>query len=192
MRRFLSYLVFTLCCVIASKAVTYEQFFSVDNPIKFNDTNYYFAWSAHPQKIYYIQEYLPKGETLEHYNSMISISVVFWDKEPNDLIHAKISEIEQRKETDPVANYSTFEKDGAYILDFLVSEGDEEGLDVVEWDLHYYQKIKIDGKNATLLTFYSKRAYDDDILPFIKAIPSLRGKMFDAIIGLKLDPKFNK
>lgn len=191
MRRFLSYLFFSLCCVILSKAETFEQFFSVGNPIKFNHTDYYFAWSAHPRSIYYIQEYLPKGETFEHYDSMISISVTFWDKEPNDLISAKIAEIEQRKKTDLVANYTIFEKDGDYILDFLVSDGDEEGLDVVEWDLHYYQKIKIEGKNATLLTFYSKRAYDDDILPFIKSIPSLRGELFDALTGLKLDPKIN-
>lgn len=44
-------------------------------------------------------------------------------------------------------------------------------MNTVEVDVHYYRQMTINGKKASVLCFYSGRAYGDDILPFIQSIP---------------------
>ena len=43
---------------------------------------------------------------------------------PKDAVATKVSEIERRKQTDPICNYMVYEKDNEFILDFLVSKSD--------------------------------------------------------------------
>lgn len=176
----------------SASAETPHEYFSVGNPIKYCGEKYYFGWSAHPNDIYYLQEYLPKGETFERYNKMFTVSVIFWDREPLDVVNAKIAELEERKKTDIVTNYLVAENNGEYILEFIVSDGTPEALDCVEVDVHYYRQMTIDGKKASVLLFYSERAYGDDIIPFMKSIPDKRAQWYESMFELNLTPKMKK
>ena len=102
------------------------------------------------------------------------------DKNPNDefnvdelvkKIDAKIAELEQRKKTDPVTNYLVAENNGEYILEFIVGDSSDGKMNIVEVDVHYYKQMTINGRNASVLSFYSGRAYGDDIMQFIQSIP---------------------
>ena len=52
--------------------------------------------------------------------------------------------------------------------------------------------MKINGRIANVLNFYSCRAYGDDIMPFIQSIPEKRNAWYEGMSNLKLNPKFIK
>ena len=185
-------LLITLFSWLSVFAQSATEYFSVGNPINYCGTDYFLAWSSHPQDNYYLQEYLPKGETLEHYNQMFTVSVIFWDRTPLEAVTAIVAELEQRKQTDPVTNYSVAKNGDEYILEFIVGDSKNDELHTVEVNVHYYKQMTIDGRKASVLGFYSGRAYEDDILPFIKSIPDKRNAWYEGIVKLNLSPKFPK
>lgn len=172
-------------------AQTVAEYFNVGK-IKYCGTEYSLAWSARPQENYYIQEYLPEGESLGHYNQMFNVSVIFSDLTPLEAIKAKIGELEQRKKTDPITNYVVAKNNDDYILDFIVGDSSDGKMNIVEVDVHYYKQMKINGRNACVLYFYSSRAYGDDILPFIQSVPEKRNAWYEGMVNLKINPKFPK
>lgn len=176
------------CLSVSAQAVT--EYFYVGNPIKYCGAKYYLAWSARPIEDYYIQEYLPKGETFENYNQMFSVSVIFCDLTPFDAVQAKIAELEQRKKADPLINYLVVENDGEYILEFIVSDSDKVEMTTVEVDVHHYKQMTISGRKASVLEFYSCRAYGNEIMNFIESIPDKRQLWYEEMHNLKLSPKF--
>ena len=167
-------LITSMLCCLGVSAQTVTEYFDVGNPIKYCGTKYSLVWSARPQENYYVQEYLPKGESLEHYNQMFTVSVIFGDITPLEAVQAKIAELEQRKKTDPVTNYLVAENNGEYILEFIVGDSSDGKMNIVEVDVHYYKQMTINGRNASVLSFYSGRAYGDDIMQFIQSIPQKR------------------
>lgn len=191
MKCIISFFVLLFSClnVFAQSATEY---FSVGNPITYCGSDHFLTWSSHPQENYYIQEYLPEGESTDHYDQMFTVSIIFWDRTPKEAVEAKIAELEQRKKTDPVTNYILAENGNEYMLEFIVSDSDikKNTMNIAEVNLHHYKQMKINGRNASVLSFYSKRAYGDDILPFIASIPDKRGAWYEGMIKLNLKPKF--
>lgn len=183
-------IIFSVLSVMNLYSQEVTEYFSVGNPIKYCDTKFSLAWSAHPQDNYYVQEYLPKGETLENYNKMFTVSIIFWDRTPLEAVQAKIAELDERKKTDPVTNYMLAENNGEYILDFIVSDSKDGEVNTVEVDIHYYKQMTINGRKASVLSFYSCRAYGDDIMQFIQSIPKKRNVWYEGMTKLKLNPKF--
>ena len=185
-------LITSMLCCLGVSAQTVTEYFDVGNPIKYCGTKYSLVWSARPQENYYVQEYLPKGESLEHYNQMFTVSVIFGDITPLEAVQAKIAELEQRKKTDPVTNYLVAENNGEYILEFIVGDSSDGKMNIVEVDVHYYKQMTINGRNASVLSLYSGRAYGDDIMQFIQSIPQKRNAWYEGMSNLKLNPKFPK
>ena len=185
-------LITSMLCCLGVSAQTVTEYFDVGNPIKYCGTKYSLVWSARPQENYYVQEYLPKGESLEHYNQMFTVSVIFGDITPLEAVQAKIAELEQRKKTDPVTNYLVAENNGEYILEFSVGDSSDGKMNIVDVDVHYYKQMTINGRNASVLSFYSGRAYGDDIMQFIQSIPQKRNAWYEGMSNLKLNPKFPK
>ncbi len=192
MKRFTLFAAMLLALVIPAMAEKPQEYFTVGNPINYCGDAFYFGWSAHPHEAYYIQEYLPEGENFERYNRMFTVSVLLGNLKPIDAIKAKIAELDERKKTDPVTNYLVAENNGDYLLEFIVSDSKGDKLDCVEVDIHYYRQLKINGKKASVLSFYSVRAYGDDIVTFMKSIPERRQAWYDAMIRLDLKPQFLK
>ncbi|MBD5287112.1 MAG: hypothetical protein HDS27_06255 [Bacteroides sp.] len=191
MKILLSLTISFLCC-LSALAFDPVEYFNAGNPIKYCGTKYYLAWTANPVDNYYVQEYLPKGESLEHYNQMFSVSVTFCEELPLESVNAKIYELDQRKQTDPITNYTMAENNGDYILEFIVSDSPSGTFSTVEVDVHYYRQMTINGRNAIVLCFYSSRAYGDDIKPFIMSIPGKRVSWYEEMSKLKINPTFSQ
>ena len=191
MKVVISIIISLLSCLSLS-AQSATEYFNVGNPIKYCGTKFSLVWSALPQENYFVQEYLPKGESLDHYNQMFTVSVIFWDRTPLDAVQAKIAELEQRKKSDPITNYTVAENNGEYILEFIVGDSSDGNMNAVEVDVHYYKQMTINGRNASVLSFYSCRAYGDEIMPFIQSIPEKRNAWYEGMSNLKLNPKFPK
>jgi len=185
-------LIISLISCLGAFAQSTTEYFNVGDPIKYCGTKFSLAWSANPQENYFVQEYLPQGETLEHYNQMFTVSVIFWDRTPLDAVQAKVAELEQRKKSDPITNYMVAENNGEYILEFIVSDSNNGNMNTVEVNVHHYKQMTINGRKASILEFYSSRAYGDDIKKFIQSIPDKRNSWYEGMSKLKLNPRFPK
>ncbi|MEO5684904.1 MAG: hypothetical protein ABIQ88_19835 [Chitinophagaceae bacterium] len=155
-----------------------KEYFSIPGPVEYNKTMYQLSWSAHPAANYYKQEYIPAGEKSESFNQMIMVELVLGDIAAKDAVKAKIAELEQRKKTDPLANYQVIENKatGEYLLDFIMSQGP-----VAEWNMYRYMKLKdASGKKGIQLFAYSKRAYGAATNNFLKTLKTTRTPQINA------------
>ncbi|MBR5436067.1 MAG: hypothetical protein IK120_04305 [Muribaculaceae bacterium] len=184
--------VFLLGLVINSPLFcqTVKDYLGVGETIIFQDTIFELKWSQHPSAHFFNQEWLPRGENVGHYHQMFTVLVLISDEyTPEIAVRDKIAELEERAKTDACCNYNVYEKDGAYILDFLVSAGDGGTISIVESDIHYYKQVTVNGKKALQLLFYSHRAYDDDIMPYLATLKDKKYKWINEIsqIDIKLN-----
>jgi hypothetical protein len=157
------------------------EYLGVPGPILFGKVSYNLVWTSHPGDNYYKQEYLAKGDTIGKFKKLILVELLTDKATIEEVVVAKIVELNRIKETNPVVNYETFEKDGEVILDFLLSENTPDGkyMNIVERNVYRYKSF--DGKKGIkgiLLFGVSERAYGDEIDKFF---PELKTKRFDLI-----------
>ena len=88
MKTIVSIIISLLSCLSLS-AQSSTEYFNVGNPTKYCGTKYFLVWSAQPQENYFVQEYLLKGESLNHYNQLFTVSVIFGDRTPLEAVQAK-------------------------------------------------------------------------------------------------------
>ena len=160
--------------------------------LNFQGVDYQLGWSAHNSS-QCIQEYFPKGQVPESYTDMFTISVftnIVDGVTPTMAVAAKEAELEARKEkTKDVWNWSvmTNEETNEACIDFVCCSGKDGKLDIVEFDVHRYRMIQVDGKPALQLLFYSHRAYGDDITEMMNNLKDIRGKALLDIVDFNID-----
>lgn len=173
------------------KAQNVEDVLDVKS-FNFQGTDYHLGWGAHNSQ-QCIQEYFPKGQVPESYTDMFTISVfsnIVDGVTPTMAVAAKEAELEARKEkTKDVWNWSvmTNEETNEACIDFVCCSGKNDELDVVEFDVHRYRMIQVDGKPALQLLFYSHRAYGDDITEMMNNLKDIRGKALLDIVDFNID-----
>ncbi|MEO6314392.1 MAG: hypothetical protein ABIU63_09780 [Chitinophagaceae bacterium] len=163
-----------------------KEYFTVPGPLSYNQTSYQLSWSAHPSANYYKQEYLPAGEKSASFTHMLMVEAVTGDIAIKDVVSAKIKELEQRKKTDPMANYQVIENKatGDYLLDFIMSEGNGSNTDVAEWNAYRYANLK--GRKGIQLFAYSTRGYGAAVNGFLKNLKIIRQKEISAFAAYKI------
>jgi len=162
---------------------------TVKGPLKFGSTSFVLAWTDHPQDHYYVQEYLPEGEKLANFNQMLTINLFVTDVELKDAIAQKTKELTKRKETDALCNYELNESpDGKeVILDFLMGESKDNKMTIAEFNVYRYKQVNIEGGKKAIIVFaYSKRAYADDITPFLKSLGEERVNHLNQMISTEV------
>lgn len=173
------------------KAQNVEDVLDVKS-FNFQGTDYHLGWGAHNSQ-QCIQEYFPKGQVPESYTDMFTISVftnIDSKVTPEIAAAAKEAELEARKEkTKDVWNWSvmTNEETNEACIDFVCCSGKDGKLDIVEFDVHRYRMIQVDGKPALQLLFYSHRAYGDDITGMMNNLKDIRGKALLDIVDFNID-----
>jgi hypothetical protein len=153
-----------------------KDYYHVPQPIKFDNKQYYLSDSYHPQDNYYKQEYIPKGETADRFNTMVTIDVLIGNQSVKDMVTQKVAELETVQKTNPVVHYKVYEhpEKGEYILDFVLSEG-EPNISVVEWNTYRYTSYKDkSGKKGVMLFAYSWRGYDSEVKSFFEKLKTKR------------------
>ena len=160
--------------------------------LNFQGVEYQLGWSAH-NSVQCIQEYFPKGQVPESYTDMFTISVftnIASGVTPKMAVAAKEAELEARKEkSKDVWNWSVMTNDetNEACIDFICCSGKDDKLDIVEFDVHRYRMIQVDGKPALQLLFYSHRAYDEDITEMMNNLKDIRGKALLDIVDFNRD-----
>lgn len=173
-------------CAMAQTKV--NDYLNIPGPLHLNNGGYQLVWSSHPNNNYYKQEYLMPGETLEKFNSLITIDFLKGDFQPADLVSQKVAELKKLQASNPLVNYNVYEKDQQYILDFLMSQSSADGkqLLIVERNVYRYQRNANPQQPGILLLSASQRAYGNGIEPFLKKLKTDKEKLIKAVAEYKL------
>ncbi|WP_046245495.1 hypothetical protein [Hymenobacter terrenus] len=161
----------------------------VKGPLTFNKTTFDLTWSDKPNATYSIQEYLPQGETAERFNQMLTLHLFAQDTPLKSAVNQKLQELETRKQTDPTCNYQVTEGPGGkeFIVDFLLGVNTTEVSTIVEFNIYRYKQVDLGKQKQGIVIYaYTKRAYGDQVTPFLKNLrqdrPALLNKMITAPI----------
>ncbi|MBL7847674.1 MAG: hypothetical protein JNL40_09420 [Cyclobacteriaceae bacterium] len=161
----------------------------VKGPLTFDKTHFKLAWTAKPNEKYYIQEYLPDGETVEAFHQMLTLHLFDTEVPVEDAVKVKVKELTQRKQTDPICNYSITESPDQkeFIVDFLLGASKGDHMTIVEFNIYRYRQIDSGaGRKALLIFAYSNRAYEDEITPFLSALGDRRMKFLNQVIEAEM------
>ena len=178
------------CVSMSSQEIV--DYLNVGDTIEYNGQKMVLRWSTHPMELYYLQEWIPENETFDNYSQMFTVAVILAEEVTPELaVQMKVDELEERAKTDACCNYQVLENNGEYILDFLVSDGNGKTLNLVEWDIHHYKTVIINGKKAQQLNYISTRAYGNDIMPFLESIKDRRAEQINALTQMDIKISVN-
>ena len=115
-------LLLTLISVMAFSQDEVVDYLHVGKTLKFQDKKFELKWCQHPIEAFFLQEWLPKGETFDNYEQMLSVSLSFSETlSVKYFVDAKVHELEERKKSDKCCNYLVYENDGEYIIDLSIT-----------------------------------------------------------------------
>lgn len=157
---------------------------SIQGPLQFNKTDFYLTWSDKQNDTYYIQEYLPKGENVIHFNHLLTINLFHREIPIADAVRQKVSELAERKKTDPTCNFVVNQSnDGKeFLVDFIIGQGNGDQSSIVEFNIYHYRQIEISGKKKALVVYaYSERSYGDQIAGFLTRLRTDRIALLNAM-----------
>jgi len=157
---------------------------NVPGPITIGKKTHVLNWVSNPVAGFYKQEYIPAGDNENKFTSMVLIDVSLGDLKLKDIVDIKITELKKMKETNPMVNYEVFQKNGEYLLDFLLSANSPDGktIDIAERNVYRY-KIFTDkaGKKGVLLFGVSVRSYGNDIDDFLKGLKTNKPTLLNEV-----------
>lgn len=182
-------LIMLLIILTGFKSVVHDEvinYYGIPEVISFNKTDFSLSWSSHPNDNYYKQEYLPQGDIADRFHDMLLIDFIITDLPAETAAKTQVGNLIERKKTDALCNYQLAKSpDGnEYILDFVMSEGSGDKLDVVEWNgYHYKPYTDKAGHKGVLLFGISHRVYTDEIIPFLKSLRKYKGEQLNKLIA---------
>ena len=174
----------TLSLAISGPVLAQEEAIGVPGPIVFEGTSFELAWTSHPTDTYYKQEYVPEGQVVEAYAEMFMVDVLTQGPSPHETVAAFAAELDKRKATDPLVNYSVLEnpETGEMLFDFLLSDS-SSGTLIVEWNAYRYTPL---GDGLSLFAI-SRRGYGEDgAKSFLAQLPDWRQASINALAELEL------
>lgn len=161
----------------------------VKGPLTFNQTSFNLTWTQKSSDTYYIQEYLPKGETVDHFHQMMSIFLLAGDTQLKNAVQQKINELNNRKKIDATCNYMVTNNPDKteYIVDFVLGKSKNNKTDIEEINIYRYKQVDLgENRKGILVYAYSKRAYGDDITPFFQNLSNDRINLINTMISSEI------
>ena len=158
-----------LTCVMAFAQEEVVDYLNVGKTLKFQDKKFELKWCQHQNEAVYLQEWLPEGETFDNYEQMLTVTLFFSEAGTVQYVENMAQILEKRKKTD-CAYYYVHEKDGEYVIDFLVLDRAGGKVNFAEVGINHCKPVIVNGKKAIQINLYTRRAYGDDINPFLESL----------------------
>jgi hypothetical protein len=160
----------------------------IKGPVNFDNKVYNLSWSAHPAGNYYKQEYIPAGEAMDQFKSMVMVEAATGAITAKDAMEAKVTELKTLRNGNPFISYETFyiaEKE-EYILDFVITQNtpDNKSATIAERNIYRYKSLP--GKNGVMLFAISVRSYGADTKNFLSNIKTGRNILVDKVKAYSL------
>jgi len=161
----------------------------VKGPLEFSNTSFNLTWTDKPRDNYYIQEYLPAGETFESFNQMMTIHLFLTNMSVKEAVDKKITELENRKRTDILCNSAVSESpDGTeYLVDFILSESKGDEMTIAEFNVYRYKNIDIGNNEKGIIVYaYTKRSYGENIDSFLSKLKDERQDNLNQMVSVDI------
>ena len=162
-------LMMILTCVMAFAQEEVVDYLNVGKTLKFQGKKFELKWCQHQNEAVYLQEWLPEGETFDNYGQMLTVTLFFSEAGTVQYVENMAQILEKRKKTD-CAYYYVHEKDGEYVIDFLVLDSAGGKVNFAEVGINHCKPVIVNGKKAVQINLYTRRAYGDDINPFLESL----------------------
>jgi hypothetical protein len=159
------------------------DYLGVKGPLKFNKNVFELAWSAKPNESSFVQEYLPKGETVDHFNEMLTLNLFITNLTVEDAIRMRVSDLNNNKSI-KASNVSVTENpDGnEKMVDCTITAGN-----VAEFVIYRFKQIDLPNDRKGLIVFsYSKRNYGDTVEKFITDLKTERITLLNTMIATEM------
>ena len=158
-RRLILFLMLMVQFFMAQNKV--EDYLHLGDKYRFDNKDYKLVWSSHPASNFYKQEYILPNENVEKYTRMIMIDFLEGDLTPKDAISNFVNNLENSKKQNPIINYQMYEREGEYMLDFIISKNSQDGKEILilERNVYRYFRINTPKRKGVLLFGVSDRAY---------------------------------
>ncbi|RTL59380.1 MAG: hypothetical protein EKK37_12680 [Sphingobacteriales bacterium] len=164
-----------------------KDYLNVPGPLTFDKTDYNLTWSSHPSDIYYMQEYIPKGDNIDKFKNMVLLNVIASDSLKLEAVVAlKLAELTKLQKENPVIQFKSYDNSntGEHIIDFLLSANEPDGkhLSFVERNVYRYKYfVDKSGQKGILLFGVSTRAYGHDIYKFFSDLKEHRTEIIPKV-----------
>ncbi|WP_313100376.1 hypothetical protein [Epilithonimonas sp.] len=158
---------------------------NIPGPLKFNESEYFLAWSKQNSATWAQQQYILRDDDFKNYKELINIS--YFDKEIDMEMAAKqkVDYVEKLKEKnkDKYAFVGVTESpDGKeMIVDYLITVSPKEGESYAEYNIDRFKNFDSNGKKSFLIFSYSKRIAGD-LKYSSKALSKERNRLMEAAI----------
>lgn len=162
---------------------------NVPGPISVGGKSHVLSWASNPSVGFYKQEYIPAGDNVNKFKSMVLLDVSMGNFQLKDIVNSKIAELKKMKEANPIVNYEIFQKNGEYLLDFLLSANSADGknIEIAERNIYRYKTFTDrSGKKGILLFGVSIRSYGNDIDSFLKALKTGKAALLNEVAQYSL------
>ncbi|NIF06935.1 hypothetical protein F3J23_15945 [Chryseobacterium sp. Tr-659] len=182
------FLILPLSFLKAQNKNKINDYLNIPGPIHLNQKEYNLVWSSHPNENYFKQEYLSSKEDINKYNSMVLIDFVKGDFSLKEIVDQKVAELQEMKKVNPVVNYQILEKNGEYILDFLISKNSKDGEEILmaERNIYRYKLINKNQSKGVLLFAISERGYPENMDSFFNNLKANTSKLIEMVGNYKL------
>lgn len=165
---------------LAAKAQ--DNYLAIATPIEYDGTELFLDSSTHPSKTLFVQNFLPKDESMLHFTKLLSFSYFKKDIDVEDAVQQKIKSLEQRTKSDRYATPSVTESpDGKeLILDYMITETPEKESEYAEYNVYRFKKYESATQPAFLIINYAERIYGDN-KSAAKAFKKRRNELIGAL-----------
>lgn len=164
-----------------------QSILSIANPIEFDGTEFFLNQSKQRSKTLFQEQYIPKDESLEHFNQLMDFSFFNKEIEMELAVRQKVEMVQQREEKDKFAKVNVTESpDGAeYIVDYFISESPENGDPYVEYNIYRFKQSENGGQKTFLMISYANRIYGD-LKSAAKSLSKQRNHLMSTMIEYKI------
>lgn len=164
-----------------------QSILSIANPIEFDGTEFFLNQSKQRSKTLFQEQYIPKDESLEHFNQLMDFSFFNKEIEMELAVRQKVEMVQQREEKDKFAKVNVTESPdgGEYIVDYFISESPANGDSYVEYNIYRFKQSEIGGQKTFLMISYAKRIYGD-LKSAAKSLSKQRNHLMSTMIEYKI------
>lgn len=157
-------------------------------PIAFNGQTFQLSNSAQPTPTYVRQEYLPTNEPTDSYHNLFMLSVITNGQTVAQTVSTQLQRLADIQQDDLTVNFrvKTDTLAGTATLDFIWQANSDATNPIMEWNAYRFEPyVSATGQKGVLMVGNRRRAYGNEIGPFLEAFRTKRPQILGSLNTFK-------
>jgi hypothetical protein len=157
-------------------------------PIAFNGQTFRLNLSAQPTPNYVRQEYLPTNEPTDGYHNLFMLSVITNGQTVDQTVATQVQRLTDIQQEDLTVNFRVAKDPltGMATLDFVWRADSDDTNPIIEWNAYRFEPYTSPtGQKGVLMVGNRRRAYGDEIVPFLSTFRTERPQILGSLTAFK-------